>query len=657
MKWTFWLGFFAVLLSTASGCSDKSSSPADPTDGASAAGGLRISYQADVARAASGQVTPAGGGSVTATGADGVTYSLHVSPGAVDTAVTIVITPLSTLTVSRLDTGEPDTSACVRGALFEPSGLEFAPGAVLTFSYPSGGACALSPDFRIVSLDSSSAFYEIIPTTVDTGAPALSCTLSHFSGYGADDHDYEFLKYLIIEASKHGRDFPGMDILSKLISYADEAAAHGWDDLKDLAVQGCRPVLSALANAAIAAAQSDPGESTLAVLAHYWDLALGFGFNDIAGRLAAAAEQVVRSIAAQGKAECEAGRHDAGRAILRRALDWILAGLVDDEAFKQQVMDWLGDCGEISVTIVPSASLVRDVALNAGDDGTYVIFDVSVTTFSGKPVAGRAVGVSLENTATHAGRGIASGATDDEGRFSCMYAYNWNSAEQPGTYAFKAYTFDPQIISSTVVVLARTRYTLHYTWDYSYSKSWATGSINDICSMRGAGTGRSSHDPSCPTMSRSYEHVNQYELGPGRTQTYTDRLLEMPAATACQFTMRYTSSFIDADGFRIPVSFISRATVHARTPMTVGRLERSASGHSESYVDTVYTFDLATFFQGTFPVAGDKDLLYIDGMGFDTYSNTSTSPEGAIGTLSLSIALEAPGLRKDGVVVWEPMKK
>jgi hypothetical protein len=90
--------------------------------------------------------------------------------------------------------------------------------------------------------------------------------------------------------------------------------------------------------------------------------------------------------------------------------------------------------------------------------------------------------------------------------------------------------------------------------------------------------------------------------------------------------------------------------------MTVGRLERSASGYVENYADTVYSFDLADFFQGTFPVAGDKDLLYIDGMGFDTYSHTSTSTEDATGTLSLSIAVEAPGLREDGLVEWKPVR-
>jgi hypothetical protein len=657
MKHAFWSGLLAALFLIASGCSDSINSPDDTTDDGSTAGGLRISYQADDAMAASGQVTPAGGGTVAATGADGITYTLYISPAAVDTEVTVTVTPLSTLTISRLDTGLPDTSACVRGALFEPSGLEFDAPAVLTISYPSGVTpCTLSPDFRIVSLDSSSAFIEIIPTTVDINVPALSCTLSHFSGYGADDPDYEFLRYLIVESSKYGQSSPGWDVLSKLISYADEAASHGWSDLKDLAVQGCEPILGALADAAIAESQSDPGESTLAVLVRYWDAALGLGFDDIADRLSAAAEQVVRSIAAQGKAECDAGHHDTGRAILRHALDLILAGLVDDEAFKQQVMEWLGDCGEINITISPSTSLVRDVALNAGDEGTFVIFDVSVTTFSGQPVEGKSVGVSLENLTTHAGRGIASGSTDDTGHFFCMYAYSWNSAEQPGAYAFKAYTFDPQATSSVVVELAKTRYTLHYEWDYSYTKSWDTGSINDVSSMRGAGTGRSSHDPDCPIMTRSYEHVNQYEVGPGQTQTFTDRLLEMPAATACQFTMYYTSSYIDAGGFSIPVSYISRAIVHARTPMTVGRLERSASGYTQNYVDTVYSFDLADFFQGTFPVAGDKDLLYVDGMGFDTYSNTSTSTEGATGTLSLSIAVEAPGLGKNGEVVWRPVK-
>lgn len=65
-------------------CSDSGTDPGggDPVD--EDCRGLDISYISEPASAVTATVTPESGGTVTATGTNGVFYSLEVSPGALD---------------------------------------------------------------------------------------------------------------------------------------------------------------------------------------------------------------------------------------------------------------------------------------------------------------------------------------------------------------------------------------------------------------------------------------------------------------------------------------------------------------------------------------------------------------------------------------------
>ncbi|HSG27078.1 MAG TPA: hypothetical protein VLA34_01270, partial [Candidatus Krumholzibacterium sp.] len=383
------------------GCSDTGTSPNgdDPPDD-TGTGGLVISYVSEPGNAASGEVTPESGGTIEATGSGGVIYSLEIYPGALDSTYTITVTPLSSLRISTMDSSVVDSSDCLQGALFEPEGLEFDSTAVLTITFPPSGLdCTLDDGFRIVSIDSSSAFYEIIPTEVFPMTSSLVCTLTHFSGYGTDDvDDYNFLKYLIQETVKAGALFPGYDVLVKLVSYAKEAADQGWNDLVDLAVAGGRPILEPLVSSAISESQADPGVSTMRLLQGYFDLALWFGFDDIEADLKNAMSAVAQAVAARGQEQCGNDNYEAGRALLRQALAWGMQGLVNDPpTFIAQVDAWLADCGELNLSVGVSNTTLRDVALSADDYSTFVTFDITVTSYQGEPLEGEFVFVNMSN--------------------------------------------------------------------------------------------------------------------------------------------------------------------------------------------------------------------------------------------------------------------
>ena len=126
--------FVLLILFLAAGCTDSTTTPEE--EEVPEAGYVVIEYAVEAASAASGEITPSGGGTVTATGSNGVEFSLNVFPGAVDAAVTVTITPFSYLSITDGNAGNTDTTECQQGALFEPAGQIFDSTAVLTITFP-----------------------------------------------------------------------------------------------------------------------------------------------------------------------------------------------------------------------------------------------------------------------------------------------------------------------------------------------------------------------------------------------------------------------------------------------------------------------------------------------------------------------------------------
>jgi hypothetical protein len=514
----------AVMALSCSGCSDSGTGP-DAEIPPVVYGGLVIGYITDDAAAASGDISPEAGGTVVATGSNGVAYTLAVSPGAVGSMETVTITPLSKLTIGIKDSSEVDTSACLVGAMFEPTGLVFDSTAVLTVTYSKSGLnCTLTDEFCIVHIDSSEAFYEIIPTTVNPGVPSLTCTITHFSGYGTDDPDYGFLKHLIEQTAKYGQDFPGDDVLGKLMSYAGQAAGMGWDDLRDLAWQGSKPILDYLVTRAIHYAQQDPGESTLTGLRHYLDPAIAMGFTDIEGRLRIAIDRLVRDVAANGNALCGQGDHAQGKALLRKALEWAMAGAVSDPAFIEQIDEWLSDCGDITVVLSADKLTANTGTLTTvGAEAAIVTFYVTVTSVMGDPIEDCTVHLHSDGgggftVCSHQGGGVYTAMITGSayGGSSCPPHELTRNFHAEVTYKGKRHVSDV-----LPIIFLDLKITSSMTYSYTYNYRYDTAFRSANATVIGGGMGCYGWTGECSgTMTRSY--MSSYN---GGTKEAVDHLI------------------------------------------------------------------------------------------------------------------------------------
>ena len=230
MKTTFKvLMILALAAMIPASCGENTIDPVDDDGLPTVYGGLLYDYEEESGNATTETVSPALGGTVRATGSNGVEYSLDIPPGAVAANQSITVTPLASLTITSMDSTIHDTSDCLQGVVFEPEGLEFAVPAVLTITLPASGVDSqLNAGHGIILFDDT-PFCEIADTEVDAGSRTLACSLSHFSGAAIEDmSDYEFLKYQIVETSKWGQGFPGISVLGKLLGSAEKAADNDW---------------------------------------------------------------------------------------------------------------------------------------------------------------------------------------------------------------------------------------------------------------------------------------------------------------------------------------------------------------------------------------------------------------------------------------------
>ena len=136
-----------------------------------------VDFTPNAAAAVSKAIGPEGG-SITATGSNGTTFTLVVPEGALagDETRTITVTPISSFA------GMPLRRAV--GVQFSPSGLRFLVPAQLTIAYASG-----SPGRKVVgfgSVDDGSEFH-VRPVAVE--GSSVRFVVSHFSAAGAGEVD------------------------------------------------------------------------------------------------------------------------------------------------------------------------------------------------------------------------------------------------------------------------------------------------------------------------------------------------------------------------------------------------------------------------------------------------------------------------------------
>ncbi len=539
-------------------CGENTTDPDDDGGVPTVYGGLLYDYEAETGNARTATVSPALGGTVRATGSNGVEYSLEIPPGAVAANQSITVTPLGGLSITTMDSTARDTSDCLQGVLFEPDGLEFAIPAVLTITLPASGVdCQLDAGHGIILFDDT-PFCEIAPTAVDPGARTLACSLSHFSGAAVDDmDDYEFLKYLIVETSKYGQGFPGLDILGKLLGYAEEAADNGWEDLRQLAVQGAGPILRKLADSAIRSAGLDPSVSAMHLLLKYTETADYWGFNDIESDLRVAMDALVRAYSARGASECAAERYSVGKAMIRQAQEWAMSGLLLTglDQFLQQTDDLLDNCGELYISLSASTDEVYNIAIDEGSlSNCLVTFTVTVTTGGGGPVADQAVTIRWTRDYGQ----FTHGTTDAAGKFSAT----WTGARILGvggctgiiTEGFYAETanYSELFKSSVIPVTARA---LPVQSSITYNHAFSSDGFTTTASIMGAGTGFCTGGQTFVCTEYFARTYNNNGNGYSTVDVNPDTLF-MPA---CKATVDYEIATDQGSGLTVP--YVASITV------------------------------------------------------------------------------------------------
>jgi len=618
-----------MFLTAIAGCSENAVVTPDDDNQPNPVIVLDISYETDDARSSSGLVTPASGGAVQATSADGVVFDLAVYPGAVDSDVTIRITPFAYLSIAEI--GAAADTVCVHGAYFEPDGLEFDTTAVLTVTFPQQGFDCEFDDIAIVSVDSTESLYEILPTAFDAGANALACTLTHFSGWGTHGPDEDLLRRLINSAIAYGNSAPSDEYVRLLATYRQWALAKGWNDLADLAWDGAWAVFGKLVESAISGRDIDE-------MVRRMQQAQGWGWPDYETALAEAIDSEVRALAAQGRNKCALGQRAEGRSLMFRALEYAQRGLVEDPAWPGQVKRWLADCGAVKVELTADKALIYDLARSEGDDRTFVTFEIRVTDMDGDPVENvtpslwwdlPSSGLSSASSRVSEVAPVEAPPADDEpGVTRRRFVYRASYPPIPeGRAVFwgVVQTGGEEIRSEPVAVtLRRARFALNLT--FSYEEEWTNepdiggGSLLAMCTASGDQTIHG--NANCAFLSRSYSQV---WTGPGEGDSGTCAGSDDPKLPACNM---YGATYRHGkynDEFQTAIDIVDRAAVGVSYPfnwMWTTCSWSSGSGGGSS-ADWLVLWDR---FACKWAIADELDWLYWDGNQFPPISIVKTEP-------------------------------
>ncbi|MDZ7860386.1 MAG: hypothetical protein U5O15_06940 [Candidatus Krumholzibacteriota bacterium] len=494
-------------------CSEDTTGP--DGDNSQEEGELVIEYQEETGSSGSGDLDPVSGGSVSATSSDGVIYTLEADPEAVDSVTTITLTPVDNLSfsISGFESLQ-DTLSCHFGLIAEPDGLEFSSPVILTIEYPDTFSCGITDSTIIAGFCDCSGYYEIIPTVVDQGTPTISCTLSHFSGYGSDTPGEEFLQHLIEKASEYGEDHPGLDILLRLISYYRHADEMGWNTLRDMAFNNCSSILEALTSEAIDEGQSEPLPDVFELILDCYNYADNLGLSDIKTDIEAVFNGLVNEYASTGHQECENGSYETGEAILEDALDWAELSPNPDSGLIDQIESWIAACGsedEVNFYLTSDKQTVQTGVISESNLDRAIFTATAHFEKGGSPLQDVFVEIDWPDDVTH----DQSGSTDADGEFEASFTGTWannlNSDTDITEYHIPARAYYDETnyydTLSINILEIKIRTTMEYDYNYSASTS--------VCSCYLSGSGqriRSVHTPCDGYLSdRSYSYSSTNE--------------------------------------------------------------------------------------------------------------------------------------------------
>ena len=495
------------------GCSDDATGPTTDNDGDDPSETFEVAWTPDAGRAASAEVTAAGGGTVSATDADGVTWTLTVPPGALGGDTIITITPFASLSIEgpgmTICEGctPPDTLCCVRGALFEPAGLGFDTTVVLRLHYPL--SVPMPPDTmgRIVLLGNDPVVYAPCSTAADAGTRTIETGISHFSGYGTDAPNCDRLTTAFIETLDRMIRAEGTEFFYMAAGDMWSLRQAGFHcDGYGVCVEVC-PGISEGVESWIELASADHGsdlQSLFADMEADWTTIDGLVRHvDATDRLAASCPAVGRSglrriilgiilekagvMADAAWNDCQNNRCEEGRAALEALVDLADRGYIVDGTFVQLLRGRADDCcGGYQISLSVNNPNILRAIINPGDEAMCsATLMVTLKTSSGEPVPDTYVGLESDFilngvTTDENGVGLQYVSTRDLGygdRFGCaqyvtkeIIANFYDSDNSLNYYSDPVtLTFQNFVVSTTV--------TYNYSFDeYEDAENYGSGS-------------------------------------------------------------------------------------------------------------------------------------------------------------------------------------
>ncbi len=402
-----------------------------------------ISYTTDSSRAVESSITAALGGTVYAVDSSGVVFTLEIPANALSQDETIRIIPLDLLTIegpgvmlcSGCDEGE---DCCVKGALFEPEGLEFDSLVTLTVEFPDTRPFPFDSVGVVMVFDSPSSLYSPCPTEVDYDARKLTASISHFSGYGTASPDCEHLTQLYYRFEEAVRATVGTGAiyypLGELIGlYISNVACdpvfqdqcHVMCPSVNVMIENLFAV--ELSNHIASLKGSHPvGEATPQsieeMIEHFEKLyrvkcSCSLTFTVLAGLesdMFAYIRQMAGTVYTQGVTLCQQSECDDGEALLSYVLNLGARGYVTDEAFLQQVEEALDNCcAELSITLSADNYAIPRAVVSIGDlEAGYITLTATVTDPSGGPRVGLRVDMGWDINYSNLG----GDETDENGK-------------------------------------------------------------------------------------------------------------------------------------------------------------------------------------------------------------------------------------------------
>ncbi len=366
-------------------------------------------------------------------------------------------------------------------------------------------------------------------------------------------NDHDFLKYMIEETARYGKDFPGYSLLEKLISYSQEATLQGWEDLRALAIQGCHPILDKLADNAIPGALADPGVASFNLLHFYLEAAFRLAFDDIAYKLKNALDGVVRGHASAGQALCADGNHSAGTTMLWRALEWSQRGFIQSgpDAFEQGVQDMIDDCGDLNISVGSTVSSLYNLAIDENSlDACVFTLTIHLSSGTGADLEGKSVTIRQEGEGsnTHYGTTDAGGTFSVDMTGAMILGLSGCLPIKEATFIGETYHDGEWRRADVKVTARRVPLFSSITYEHSYAYSNEVGNWSTTASIVGQGTGSCFIGPYSDCSSYFSRSYNSSGTGSSTISVIADTLL----MAACRAIPIYEVGTEGNSGLSVP---------------------------------------------------------------------------------------------------------